>query len=216
MINFEQRPPQERDENAALERLKTASTLGVGVERMPILEVKRDLESLIGRPLKNRSESHLTLITPFLSFLMREGRVSRDELVRLRSMEESSLPVLGLGSLPDLDVEALKQFLDTEPPEEKRGATFFAVVQLPDDIQQLLEELRLRAAHSFKERGEEREIYPVTPHVTVGFTEQDLFGNKQLNPSLPCNIKQIHCKELVFQQSKSSNEAPPNAYETLT
>lgn len=116
-----------------------------------------DVERAVGRPLKNRGEAHITVITPPEWAIL--GRKIRGDEIGARFEEnlyQSSMyePVcVGRASLMGM-------------------STYFVVVKAPD-----LLKFRREIARLFELRGGQPGLFnpeKYSPHITLGFTERDL------------------------------------------
>jgi hypothetical protein len=122
------------------------SYLGISIPHHLIIPIRKKIEKRYNLELKHRNEAHITVITP-------------PELKKLLSYY-SKLDLLSKPySFDDLKAVCIGQFTDTADPNKK---TFFVVIQ-SDGLKKYRE--------SIKELGQS--VYH--PHITIGFTETDIY-----------------------------------------
>lgn len=134
--------------------------LAINLDFQRYEKVRKQLETLIGRPLKHRSEAHITLISPpeFESF---QKVISMNEL-------EKELSTDKIQSL-DFDEVCIGKGSKAKGSSQKIE-TFFVVVE-----SKAIRSLRLQIQELLAKRGHNQfkaEVFD--PHITLGFDERDL------------------------------------------
>lgn len=129
----------------------------------PVAELFRQLLVSERRPLTNRGEAHITVLTPVEYWdILRPLRIAIseiDDIARAHSIQNSKFKVVCLGR-----GEAVV--------EEKTEATFYVVVTSKDliAIRQTIQALVIAKGGS----ASAFDPYKYHPHITLGFTKRDL------------------------------------------
>ncbi len=211
-----EKTPEER-----LESLKEANSLALDVPFDAILKIKKQIENKLtesGFPEnyslayrktpEGKGEAHITLIRPTDAKILREGLVTPEDLKTFDECIGQPVEIAGIGTIPpNLDAEAIKAYTDDEakqaaanPKFKPKGVTFFAVLKLPNGVQEKLNVL-IDLLNS-TQPDPEKQLAKVNPHVTIGFTLKDRFdGSKaEVNPTFEKPGLEIQYESLVAQK----------------
>jgi hypothetical protein len=198
-----EKSPEER-----LESLKEANSLALDVPFSAVQNMKAKLESTLGISLKDRGEAHITLIGPTNAKILREGLLSAEDLQAFEACVNQPVDVSGVGTIPaGLDAAGVQGYVEEEsrqaaadPKFKPKGVTFFAVIKLPNGLQDKLDAL-IDLANS-QQPDPKKQLAKVNPHVTIGFTLKDRFdGSKaEVNPNFEKTATEIQYESLVAQK----------------
>ena len=132
--------------------------LSMNINYSPVKELLKQWVNKLGKPLKNRGEAHITVITPIEFSGTLKRLVTQEEIDQMainRNIQGSSFDVTCLGS-----------------GKAGRDATYFIVVESSD-----LLEIRKDVQKLFVHRGGDPLAFDPSsfhPHITLGFTSRDL------------------------------------------
>lgn len=155
--------------------------LAMNLQFDPALDLFRQIENKFRLKLINREEAHITVITPpeYLK-LSENDRVGIDEINDLANsakIQDSRFEILCLG----------EGSLEIDTKVEK---TYFLVVQSPD-----LLNLRQKISHLFGSRGgtvQEFDPEHFYPHITIGYTKNDLHEKDGVVKDITSCLGRIH------------------------
>lgn len=122
------------------------SYLGITVPHDLIQPLQTQIESKFNLSLKTRRESHITVITP-PELKILKSKYSTQELLDLT------------GGFSDIEALCVASYEDTE---DSTSQTFFVVIK----SESLLE---------YRKKIPDLENSPFHPHITIGFTQKDLY-----------------------------------------
>lgn len=134
------------------------SYLSMEVRYEPIKELFKHVAHSELKPLRNRGEAHITVVTPVEFFQVLKEKVSIQEINDLAiksNIQKSDFSVVCLGK-----------------GTFQKDEAFFLVVKSQDLI-----EIRNKIQKLFVSRGGKAEAFKAThffPHITLGFTSRDL------------------------------------------
>jgi 2'-5' RNA ligase len=128
----------------------------------PVKAVLEALQPLVDRPLRSRSEAHITVISPPEFYQVLRPYVSIEEIntiAQAASIQQTKFTLICVG-MAEAVIAGQKQ------------QTYYLVASSPDLVQ-----LRQQIFERYVERGGDRSHFDPAgfyPHVTVGFTLRDL------------------------------------------
>lgn len=159
---------------------KMKSWLGMNLKVTPFSQLKIQVESLQGKKLDSRGEAHITVITPveYDRVLASKIKMSEIEAIarKMKIQETSFTPVcVGRGTL----------MLEGRPQE-----TYYVVVSAEG-----LFKIREAVAQLFVSRGGKAQNFNPElfyPHITLGYTQRDLFYEDGVIKDERSCIYQLH------------------------
>lgn len=129
--------------------------MGQALHFEPFDAIRKQIENDLGRPLKNRGEAHITVVTPpeWKVLSAKLSMADAEKLAREAHLQASAFEAVCIGK-----------------GEAQNMTTYFVVVRSPE-----LLHFRTRLEELFKSKGGQgfdgSHFYP---HVTLGYTERDL------------------------------------------
>jgi len=143
--------------------------LAVNLDFQHYEKVRKQLETLIGRPLKHRGEAHITLISPpeFESFA---------KVISMSELEKE----LGTDRVQNLEFEEICIGKGSKAKgSTQKIETFFIVVE-----SKAIRSLRLQIQDILVKRGHKQfKAEAFDPHITLGFDERDLHKEEGITKS---------------------------------
>lgn len=202
-----------------LVRLSSTYTLALGLPYQQVANFKDAIVDRLGNALIDRGEAHQTILPPIFSQknVQLTQYINPEELTLLDAMVGRQVNVLGIGSLPYLNLDGsemglaeLQEFIRLQESQEKPVSTtlFLVMEELPSNVVQVLHSVKQR----FAINNPDIQIASVNPHCTIGFTHTDRFEPKVVNNKLSRELEeyltQLRQEKMVYQSIVGQRRVP--------